>query len=366
MKKFITLALFVAGTACFAQHSITLKLSDLKSDTAVVMLIDKSMSAIEKLDTLIAKNGTFTYDFKGDKARLAQVRVYGDNGPGGFTFFLVPGEQGTITGTTKHAEWSGTKFYTDLANLEKITDPLETEMQNIDKDFQTKVQAGANVDSLRQALIAVYEAKSEEIANVRMEYIKANPGKELSVTLLNNVKDQASAMALLTPEVKAGKFSAIVAAIQTRIDEQKSKEEAAKKVAPGCMAPNFTLKTPEGTDLSLNQLRGKYLILDFWGSWCGWCIKGFPEMKNYYKKYSGKFEILGVDCNDSEEKWKEAIKKNELPWKHVYNTRNSTVTTDYAIEGYPTKIVIDPDGKIVKTIVGEDPKFYEFLDELFK
>ena len=89
-------------------------------------------------------------------------------------------------------------------------------------------------------------------------------------------------------------------------------------------------------------------------------------MKKYYEKYKSKMEILGVDCRDTQEKWKAAIEKYELPWKHVYNPDNSSLTADYAIEGYPTKVVIDPEGKIVKTIVGEDPEFYTFLDELFK
>ena len=132
------------------------------------------------------------------------------------------------------------------------------------------------------------------------------------------------------------------------------------------LAPDFTLDDINGKPLTLSSLRGKYVILDFWGSWCGWCIKGIPMMKEYYAKYAGKFEILGIDCNDTPEKWKEAVAKYELPWLHVYFTRESTVLADYAIQGFPTKIVVDPDGNIVKTIIGEDPAFYEFLDELFK
>ena len=89
-------------------------------------------------------------------------------------------------------------------------------------------------------------------------------------------------------------------------------------------------------------------------------------MKDYYYKYKGKFEILGVDCNDSEEKWREAVKMYELPWLHVYNPRGSKVLADYAIQGFPTKIIVGPDGKIVKAIVGEDPAFYALLDQLFK
>ena len=132
------------------------------------------------------------------------------------------------------------------------------------------------------------------------------------------------------------------------------------------LTPDFTLNDINGNPLTLSSLRGKYVILDFWGSWCVWCIKGIPQMKEYYQKYAGKFEILGIDCNDTEQKWKDAVAKHELPWLHVYNPKTSSVLEDYGIQGFPTKIIIGPDGKIVKTIVGEDPSFYTLLDELFK
>lgn len=143
--------------------------------------------------------------------------------------------------------------------------------------------------------------------------------------------------------------------------------ETATVAADGIEAPDFTLNDINGKPLTLSSLRGKYVILDFWGSWCGWCIKGIPQMKEYYQKYAGKFEILGIDCNDPEAKWKAAIEKYELPWLHVYNPRgDSKVLELYEIEGFPTKIIVSPDGKIVKTIIGEDPAFYAFLDELFR
>ena len=130
-------------------------------------------------------------------------------------------------------------------------------------------------------------------------------------------------------------------------------------------APDFTLQDINGQPLTLSSLRGKYVILDFWGSWCGWCIKGMPKMKEYYQKYAGKFEILGIDCNDSEEKWKDAVAKYELPWLHVYHSTDSHVIDQYEIQGFPTKIIIDPEGKVVNTIIGEDPNFYTLLDKLF-
>lgn len=134
----------------------------------------------------------------------------------------------------------------------------------------------------------------------------------------------------------------------------------------GTVAPDFTLNDLNGQPLKLSSLRGRYVVIDFWGSWCGWCIKGIPKMKEYYAKYKDKMEILGVDCNDSEEKWKAAVSQYQLPWLHVYCTRKSTVLADYAVRGFPTKVIVDPEGKIVRTVIGEDPAFYELLDELLK
>ena len=132
------------------------------------------------------------------------------------------------------------------------------------------------------------------------------------------------------------------------------------------MAPDFTLNDIHGMPLTLSSFRGTYVVLDFWGSWCPWCIKGIPEMKRYYEKYSGKFEIIGIDCNDPEDKWKAAVAAYDMPWKHVYNPKGTRLTADYGIQGYPTKIIIDPKGRIEKIVIGEDPAFYKYLDELFK
>ena len=67
-------------------------------------------------------------------------------------------------------------------------------------------------------------------------------------------------------------------------------------------APDFELPDLQGNPLKLSSLRGKYVVLDFWGSWCIWCIRGVPRMKEAYSKYKDKMEILGVDCQDTEEK----------------------------------------------------------------
>jgi peroxiredoxin len=134
------------------------------------------------------------------------------------------------------------------------------------------------------------------------------------------------------------------------------------------LAPDFELPNLQGSTTKLSSLRGKYVVLDFWGSWCIWCIRGIPNMKEAYTKYKDKMEILGVDCRDTEDKWKAAVDEHQLPWLQVRcpDEKLQTIADQYGIEGFPTKVVIDPQGKIINTVVGEDPAFYTYLDSLFK
>ena len=217
-----------------------------------------------------------------------------------------------------------------------------------------------------------YEAKApvyeKKINDAIFDFIKKHASWEASaVAAVTLGKDQIEeGISYLSNTVKNGRmknyYQKVVKAYK---DEAEAEAKSKAAQAAGVVAPNFTLNDINGKPLSLASLKGKYVLLDFWGSWCIWCIRGIPKMKEYYKKYDGKFEILGIDCNDTEAKWKEAVKKYELPWLHVYNPRGSKVLADYGIQGFPTKILIGPDGKIVKTIVGEDESFYKFLDDTF-
>lgn len=140
----------------------------------------------------------------------------------------------------------------------------------------------------------------------------------------------------------------------------------AQDIRAGVQAPDFTAQKVDGTNFTLSSLQGKYVVLDFWGSWCKWCIKGFPDMKEAYAKHKAKVEFVGIACRDTEEKWKAATAKYELPWISVLNPAANDLVRVYDVQGFPTKIVIDPQGKIVKIVLGEDPAFYDYLNTVLK
>ena len=154
---------------------------------------------------------------------------------------------------------------------------------------------------------------------------------------------------------------------RAKTNETTSVEATETVEAASDLAPDFELPDLQGNPLKLSSLRGKYVVLDFWGSWCIWCIRGIPHMKEAYAKYKDKMEILGIDCRDTEAKWKSAVDEHQLPWLQVRcpDEQLQVLGQQYQIEGFPTKVIIDPEGKLVKVVVGEDPAFYTFLDELF-
>ena len=141
---------------------------------------------------------------------------------------------------------------------------------------------------------------------------------------------------------------------------------SAQNIVEGAKAPGFSAMKVDGSVFTLSSLQGKYVVLDFWGSWCIWCIRGIPSMKEAYARHKDKVEFVGIACRDTEEKWKAATEKYELPWISVLNPPADNLIKRYAIEGFPTKMILDPQGKIVKIVLGEDPVFYTYLDELVR
>ena len=360
-RTILSFCAFCVACLCSAQETVTVNFAYDDCDTLFVRVADRAFTRFERTDTLVLKDHRYTYTLSLDKARLALVRRSNANPNASQLLFLVPGETCNFA-SPGDIQPGSSAFYTEF---EKVSVASSAEANRLIDEMNDKIKAGEPKDSLRKAYAPLIEKAEKAGKEYRLAYIKANPTSDVSAALVYIMNDYEEPLSLLSAEARNGYFSEIITSLQNDVDEEKARKEAAKYVADGCQAPDFTLKDINGQDLALSSLRGKYVVLDFWGSWCIWCIRGIPEMKKYYDKYKDKMEILGIDCNDTEQKWKAAVEKHQIPWKHVYNPKGSDLTEKYAISGFPTKIVIGPDGKIVKTVVGEDPAFYTFLDELF-
>ncbi|WP_373512712.1 redoxin domain-containing protein [Persicitalea sp.] len=123
-----------------------------------------------------------------------------------------------------------------------------------------------------------------------------------------------------------------------------------KGISVGDMAPDFTLNNPEGQDVTLSSLRGKYVLIDFWASWCGPCRMENPNVVKLYDKYKDKgFAIYGVSLDKDKAAWLAAIKKDNLTWTHGSDLKfwNSAVAQTYGVSAIPATFLLDKEGKVI-------------------
>lgn len=144
--------------------------------------------------------------------------------------------------------------------------------------------------------------------------------------------------------------------------------KALENVLPGKTAPDFALQTLQGDTLTLSSLRGKYVLIDFWASWCPDCRKASPELVRLQNQYKDKnFTILGVSIDEDRERWLSAIEKDEMTWPQVISEGgwSSNELKAYAVRWLPTSYLINPQGIIVDKnieVIKLEPKIAELLN----
>ena len=379
MKKlFLTILAGIMALGAVAQGGKFTATGTFKGlgDSATVVVVDAMSQKPIAQQTLTVVDDKVDVVFDLERAGTMFVVRFADGRPDYQVMMSVPaipGENVVFSGEGYDLTLGGSQLYEDLEEARKIIEHPQNAVTEFMNNLQQQATMGVPQEQLMKKYEEEYPALYKALSDAVISYVEANPDKGASAILLTELDQDTELMeataAKLSRNVQesaaAGLYKGILAAAK-----KEREEEARREGMAGSMAPDFTLNDINGQPLALSSLRGKWVVIDFWGSWCGWCIKGIPQMKEYYAKYNSKMEILGVDCNDTVEKWKAAVAKHELPWLHVYWDKDDENCDNplalYEVRGFPTKVVVDPEGKVAKIIVGEDPAFYEYLDQVLK
>ncbi|MDR3271937.1 MAG: AhpC/TSA family protein [Flavobacteriaceae bacterium] len=255
-------------------------------------------------------------------------------------------------------------------DVKKLKEQLKTVGEKRDNLFQeyysssAEKQQSADFQQFAQEKLLEIENETKEVYR---NFIRNNSTSYVSLMALMEYGRQVEDM-----DEIAGMFQLLSAEIQ-KTEEGKMiamQLTASKTIAIGSVAPDFTQPDPEGNPVSLSNFRGKYLLVDFWASWCGPCRKENPNVVRAYNQYKNKnFEILGVSLDNpgAKQNWLSAIQKDGLTWTQVSDLKGwqNAVALQYSIQSIPQNFLLDPNGVIIaKNLRGENliKKLEEILE----
>ncbi|MDR1170681.1 MAG: AhpC/TSA family protein [Prevotellaceae bacterium] len=352
-KLYSTVFVFLLFFACNNAHlyKITGQISSDSMEGQTVYLENllwyMQLSNQKSYDSAVIHNKKFELKGNADSSYIALLTVNGS--PVTIVFVENGNISVDIPDDVSQTVVTGTKL-NDLFNLygERIK-PVKNKLQELMQYAQSQQQT----PELQFELEEKYEALSKEILRITIKFLDENPGTILSAYLLVSTMSQdispetiSNIYETFDENVKNSVFGKI---ISKELDRAKAAE-----ITAGEMFRDMTMKTPDDKDISISDYagKGKYVLLDFWASWCGPCRAENPNVVALYKEYKDKdFEIIGVSLDNNRDAWIKGISDDGITWPQMSDLKgwDSYATVKYKVQSIPFTVLLDKEGKVIAT-----------------
>lgn len=340
-----------------AQQTYTIKGKVGQLNTPVKAYLRYTADGKQVADSAVLTNGFF--EFKGTVKDPVSAMVSLYYGPAASRFVngtervKVYLESGNISiesaDSIKFATVKGGIANTESAALDVQLKPLEKRDADLMALWMSKSEEERKDSTFYAGIMATNDAIAKDRKEVLRKFIAGKPKSIVGLGALTQLAGSFPDYAEVRPL-----FEALAVDVQKSEAGVKYAErlERIKAVAIGSIAPDFTQNDPEGKPVSLASFRGKYVLIDFWASWCGPCRAENPAVVKAYNEYKDKnFTILGVslDQEGKHSSWVEAIKADNLTWTQVSDLAfwKNAVAQQYAVNSIPQNFLLDPTGKII-------------------
>lgn len=357
MKRFMPGAVcalfFLSACNAGGGDGYTIK-GNLKNYKDSVLFLAQQQGTIPSFDTLKVTDGKFTFKGSTDEPKFAQIITPDQRS--GFALFLEPGTI-EVNGDADSMQYgkvtvSGTPNNEDLQKVMQIQEPFMQTMMTIQSQYMQAKMSGdtATTSGIEHTMDSLQNLITDKMKG----FVKEHPKSMVSALVLQSMGNNLDGSEL--EQLYSGLDTAIQHSQMGEIIGSRVASE--KKTAVGQMAPEFTMNDTGGKPVSLSSFKGKYVLIDFWASWCGPCRAENPNVVKVYNQYKDKnFTILGVSLDKTKEDWEKAIKDDHLNWNQVSDLQywDNAAAKLYGVQAIPANFLIDPSGKIVaKDLRGDE------------